>query len=407
MLNGNVVAVNTYYFKKLLTQNGTYTLCLKLIDTCNKCDTVICKTFTVNCTKNNCKWYGRAPKFSVVDTCQGSGGKNSINGTIGFRNTSACIKYEWTVNGMVVSRKAQMDYTYKVCLYVLDSCDKCDTSFCVTKTISCFQTCNWKARSPYFYAWDTCKGNGGPNSVNAYISFKNISACYKYAWTVNGYPSGNKNVMNRKIYANGTYVICLKVFDSCDKCDTAICVTRTINCFKKCNFKARSATFTVRDTCSSTAAGLSSSIYFSNSSCLKYNWTVNNANAGTGSGMKYNVMKNGTYVICVKVTDTCNKCDTTYCKTVNFNCKKLGLGANNALPEVQVYPNPAGNKLFVELPYTVASYEIANVLGVCVDKGELMNGTNTINTEGLVNGVYILWVTTEQGKQTLRVVINR
>lgn len=414
LLNGNPIAHNTTYFNKVITQNGNYTLCLKIMDTCNMCDTVYCSSFTVNCTKNTCKWYARNPQVSVWDTCQGTGGKNSLSGSVSYKNTSTCIKYNWTVNNINVSKSSKMfmpiykNGTYNVCLYILDSCDKCDTTICFTKTISCFQTCNWKKRNPYFYTWDTCKGNSG-TSVNGYISFNsNNGNCLKYSWTVNGYASGNKNVMNRRIYANGTYVICVKVFDSCNKCDTVFCATKTINCFKKCNFKSRSPYFAIKDSCSSTGASLSGYISFTNSSCLKYNWTVNNANAGTGNSMKYKITKNGTYVLCVKVTDTCNRCDTTICKTVNFNCSKLGTASLETKgPDVSVYPNPAGDRLNVELPYTLATYEISNILGVCVNKGKLEEGNNVLNTEALPNGVYILNVVTDYGAQTIRIVINR
>lgn len=120
--------------------------------------------------------------------------------------------------------------------------------------------------------------------------------------------------MNYPIHANGTYTICVKVTDSCNTCDTTYCGTRTISCIKStCNWKNRSASTNYWDSCNTTNGkyALNGYISFSSKSCFKYQWTVNGAAAGAHYIMNYPITANEKYVICVKVTDTCNNCDTS------------------------------------------------------------------------------------------------
>ncbi len=90
-----------------------------------------------------------------------------------------------------------------------------------------------------------------------------------------------------------------------------------------CNWKSRNASTMFWDSCKTgkgNRLALNGSINFSSSACLKYEWSVNGNSAGTGMVMNYPVLSNGTYSICVKVRDTCNNCDTTYCTSRDFTC---------------------------------------------------------------------------------------
>lgn len=327
---GSSVISTSSNFSYTPTANGYYTICVKLIDTVNKCDTTICsKSLWYNCS-TGCNWKGRFPTFKTWDTCRGKGDINNINGSISFNNNTSCFKYTWTVNNFVKGTGKTLKYsissngTYDICVKVTDTCNKCDTTFCETKKISCFSTpCKWYLRKPAMGVWDSCVSKGSKNNkVNAYISFNNNGTCYKYQWTVNNIAAGNNYIMNKGITANGTYTICVKITDTCDKCDTTICKNITVSCLPSpCNWKSRDAQFAVWDSCKTKngKSNVNGYINFSNK-CMKYEWKVNNTYAGNGNNMSQIITQNGTYTICLNVTDTCNKCDTTYCATKTINC---------------------------------------------------------------------------------------
>ncbi len=409
-INNNVVGRSAGLQHFIVPQNGNYTICVKVMDTINKCDTIFCKNVYVNCP-SNCNWKARNPQFTTWDSCNGRFGRKSVNAYISFQN-SGCYKYQWTVNNSIINTKSNiMSYaitqngTYTICVKVTDTCNKCDTTYCATKTISCFSNCNWKARNPQFTTWDSCNGRFGRKSVNAYISFQN-SGCYKYQWTVNNSIVITKsNIMSYAITQNGTYTICVKVTDTCNKCDTTYCTTKTINCFSNCNWKARNPQFTTWDSCNSSRKSVNAYISFQNAGCLKYQWIINNTLLNTTSNiMSYTITQNGTYNICVKVTDTCKKCDTTYCVTKKVSCFSSKV-ITNKYDEIKIYPNPANKYITIEnKPNSVIV--IYNILGEKVYSSTLLNATNSILVENWTKGIYIIQIEHSGVKKTQKIIIN-
>lgn len=302
------------------SSNGTFNVCLKLVDTCRKCDTVICKTIEINCF-SKCNWKANNPYFSVWDSCK------SLSGYIGFNSSKAtCFKYTWKVNGTVVSHDRYLksfgiskNGTYDLCCTVVDTCNKCDTTFCGSRTITCFRDCNWKAKYPNFVtftAGSKCLNiEAGLNTSNygcirQYYSLAGVSAGYDgktyHSWTVS---------------KAGTYTICVKLIDTCSGCDTTLCKEVTVT---SCCTPWTGAGFTVSNNsskCMYTFTGKSLS-----KSCLKYQYTLSTSSTGGGyvigktSTIDYQMTANGTYYVCLKITDTCNNCDTTICQTVKVDC---------------------------------------------------------------------------------------
>lgn len=327
-INGTAVATGRTLYKKI-TQNGTYNICLTVVDTCNKCDTTFCATKNISCFGSTCNWKNRNPSFYVWDSCKNNSSAN-LNGEINFNfNQAGCLKYAWTVNGAaagnsrVMHKAIYQNGTYAVCVKITDTCNKCDTSICISKTISCFSTsCNWKNRNPYMFAWDSCKNNSSAN-VNGYIAFNySQSGCFKYAWTVNGAAAGDGNIMHKAITQNGTYNICVKVTDTCNKCDTTFCSSKTISCFSNtCAWYKRQIYFSAWDSCNGKKYKYSLNGYFGpQNNCYKYQWTLNGVNISDSRMLNVPISKNGTYALCLKVKDTCDRCDTTFCRSFTISC---------------------------------------------------------------------------------------
>ncbi len=413
-VNGTTIhtGTNTYisYFPK---QNGTYNVTVNVRDTCNNCDTTYTKSVTVTCA-GNCNWKSRNLSLSAKDSCNRNTKSSYITSFITISNNS-CLKYLWKVNGVVKSNSYYFNYPvyangqYTVCLTLTDTCLKCDTSICFTKTISCLSSCNWKSRNPYTYAWDSCKGNN--SKLNAYVSFNyNRASCFKYSWKVNGKSAGSGNIMSYPITQNGTYSICVKALDTCNNCDTTICFSKTISCFSTCNWKSRITANNYYDSCNGVGYANSLNAYVAmnqnyNTSCYKYRWTVNGAYVGNKNYFHTPIYLNGVYNVCVKITDTCTKCDTTICSRRLVNCNNLGL-KNNTLNAVKIYPNPANNKINIESTQASEYTEILSVEGKAVWTGKLEEGINNIVTDQWARGIYIVRVKTVSGISNYKIILE-
>ena len=71
---------------------------------------------------------------------------------------------------------------------------------------------------------------------------------------------------------------------------------------------------------------------------------------------------------------------------------------------VNVYPNPTNDIINIETPETLHNYEVYNVLGQQIQKGNF-NGNNQLNLHGATAGTYFIKVTTTQGSTaTVKIV---
>lgn len=415
-VNGVTQSSKTFVMNYPVKANGTYVVCVKVIDSCGNCDTTICSTRTISCF-SNCNWKSKSPNITSFDTCKGNGARNSMNAYLAINNRS-CLKYQWSVNGVTQSTKNYyINYpitkngTYVLCIKVTDTCNKCDTTLCTTRTFTCFSNCNWKANTPYFYAWDSCLGTGHSNSLNAYISMKN-SNCNKYSWTINGVAAGNTNILNHHITQNGIYNVCVKVTDTCKKCDTTFCSTRSITCFSSCDFKARTPYFSVWDSCVGSKSSINGYITFYNRNCMKYAWTLDSQAIGKGDRLiNIPITKNGTHTLCVKVTDTCNHCDTTFCMSRTINCNGLGFNQIASLLTVEIYPNPANEMVIINtekinLENATMIYTITDVVGNQINSGRLTLGQNSIPTSTWSNGIYWINIISNKGDAVYKIIVN-
>ncbi len=318
--------------------NGTYTVCLTLKDVVNKCDTTICQSISFNCLPV-CQWYRQNVYLRGWDSCKSNGvWGNSVGGLL-FTNNNwvSKYKYQWKVNGTIIhDTSSYMNHTittngtYVVCVKVSDTVNNCDTTICQTFNVTCISNCNWKGRAPNLSAWDSCHIGNKQYHVMGGISFNgNFSGKYPCVWKINGTTiSGSGPVFQYPVTQNGTYTVCVKVRDTIKNCDTTFCRTVVVNCLPCGKWKSQIASFHAYDTCDQYPGkvygrvdGLMGRVTMTNTSnYYKYKWTINAVTVSTLSGfLQY--LPNGTYTVCLTITDTVTKCDTTLCKTIVFICK--------------------------------------------------------------------------------------
>lgn len=75
--------------------------------------------------------------------------------------------------------------------------------------------------------------------------------------------------------------------------------------------------------------------------------------------------------------------------------------AEEILPEVTLYPNPATDQVWVEYP-TSANYQIFNLNGHVMQQGSINQGLNQLETSPFESGIYLLRITSGEATQTVR-----
>lgn len=403
-------------------QAGTYVACVDLvvIDSTNNttctdtyCDSVI---VTFNCNANinvNANW-------ATPATFDFYGLSNS-----NYPNTTA--NYSWnfgdgnTTTGSATNHTYSQPGTYGVCLtvdyvdssgLVICSAWHCDTVFADT-SINCQTTFAHYA-----------------NQFNQYqISFQNTSINLHHsnqtsAWdfgdgnsTNTGWPSANHTYSQP-----GTYIACVTrtVIDSIsgNSCTSTYCDTVVINSINP-NPQFCDAFYDV-DSLNSTVTNITLINYSiplnSSQYITTYSWDFGDGSSSTLPYPIHNYANAGLYSVCLTITSVNNALDTcsdTYCRTVgvdslgNLYFKKgtVGFTLNvvapsigideEALPSVKLYPNPATNKVMVDLGTQIgedASWVLYDLKGVLIGQGAISDALTNIDISQFNNGMYILKV---------------
>ncbi len=97
---------------------------------------------------------------------------------------------------------------------------------------------------------------------------------------------------------------------------------------------------------------------------------------------------------------------------VQVNCNDLSVGTEEQSlkyeSQVNIYPNPAGNRVFVSInqEITGAQLEISDMTGKLIDAQKLNNTESFIDLSGYANGMYVFKVVGSNGKtiETIKVI---
>jgi len=296
-------------------KNGTYKVCVAVKYTASTgkyCVKEYCKTVTVNCAKK-CTW--TTPKISFTNKC------NSYRFTATDQFDS-CVYYRWTIDsatsnyvtyGKVAEYKFKTKGYHQIKLTYYNACTGCDTTLVKWIYDTCMTVCNWTGASVGF------------TKVNCY-SFNYEAAYIKDTCVTYTFIVGNKVISSNRVNsvyftANGTYAVGYRYYNKCNGCDTIIWTKQVINCFtKKCNWPTNLGFTTKLATC----PYLLMTANTTTDSCLTYKCYVNDSLApkygNSGNIFYYRMPKNGTYKICMKISNPCTGCDTTICTSWTTDC---------------------------------------------------------------------------------------
>jgi PKD repeat protein len=140
--------------------------------------------------------------------------------------------------------------------------------------------------------------------------------------------------------------------------------------------------------------------YTGNTEYSTINWYFGNEGTSTEVNPTYTFTDNGTYEVCVTVSNLCGNIEA---------CQQVNVTAANpkfALQNVQVYPNPADNILNINTEENL-SFEIVSLLGAKVMAGEISTGSQQVDLQNIASGVYMLRLQSTTGaNQTMKLIVK-
>ena len=293
-ITGNGTTAYAYGTKATYTfpAAGTYTVCAKLLNTCTKFDTSICKTITV--VSCDCKL---TTEFSFVGDCKKVTFKAYANQT--------GAKFTWnfgdktTGSGVDPTHSYLSEGIYKVCVTATwtDSTGKtCTATFCKEIKVSCGTPCELKGEF------------GFVNTGNKYRFKASSNTGYSYSWDFGDGKTGSGIDPYHEYAKAGTYTVCVTITDKTGKCKIKVCKTITVG--NPCGIIGG---MTWKKTNDTTWKFLASS---NTGTGTTYTWFWGDGTSSTGKDAAHVYKKSGTYEVCVKIYSPDKKCFVYVCRKI-------------------------------------------------------------------------------------------
>ncbi|MGI9190664.1 MAG: PKD domain-containing protein [Chitinophagaceae bacterium] len=256
------------------------------------------------------------------------------------------------------------------------------------------------------------------SSINAQTaSFTNNSTCFNcaitsYVWDFgDGSPTNNTPSPTHTYAAPGTYTVCLTTtgMDSMNvgTCVDDTCMSITIagipNCTAVSNFTNVNNVNVVQYTSTGTCTGCST---------VTYAWNFGDGGTSSLPNPTHTYAANGNYNVCLTLSGTNannQPCSNQLCRNVMVS----GLGVNNFVQQpLSVYPNPANDWLYIDLPAT----QQAQRLRICDMFGRVMQEVSlsqyhapnyALKLPSITAGLYTIQLSTDGGTYCSKVYIQQ
>jgi PKD repeat protein len=218
----------------------------------------------------------------------------------------------------------------------------------------------------------------------------NSQNCASYGWSFGNGTYGTGKTPTGTFVTGKSYNVCLKVTDTCNKCDTIVCKTIQVPACNPCQIAAMFSVDSI----------VKGRVYLTNkssSNAVWYSWSFGDSTSSSDKTPKKTYASVGTYKICLKVWDQNKNCSAEYCTTIKISSLR-----NGSLPalqqgtdgDVKVYPNPASNLLQIDWNNTIdhGQLELLDVNGRQLITRSIPAGeqSSLISTDNLPEGLYML-----------------
>ena len=294
-------------------QAGTYRVCLYVYIPGSPCTDSLCQYITVGSVSN-------------CGTLTAYWNSTTSHDTVSFYayDTTSSAHHYWnfgdgtssTVNSTTATHIYANPGTYHVCFYDYIPGTTCSDSMCRDITITSVTSCGTAGFQYYVY---------GDTSIHAYSNSSGVNSSTIYVWQVtnlaNGmvvfHQSGQNNYMYTNNLPNGTYVVCLFLYNSNQQFCDSICHDVTIsNCH---NITAYWTSVTSGDTVSFVAIDTNTSAH--------HYWNFGDGSSGSGTTETHVYAAPGTYHVCLYVYIPGSSCTDSLCQNITIaptvNCGTL------------------------------------------------------------------------------------
>ena len=337
------------------TATGTYSVCVTVYSACGS--NTYCNNVSIPCLSGPEALFTDTGTYVIGFTYTGTTtGVDSVVWDFedGGTSTSTNPIYTYTAVG-----------TYTVCVTAYTACG--NNTHCNTVVIPC-------VGEPTASFTDTGSLTIGFTYTGTTTAVDSVN------WS---FGDGGTSTTTNPIYnytAAGTYSVCVTVYTACGNstyCSNVVipCVTPPIASFSD------TGTVTIGFDYTGTAAGVDSVV-----------WSYGDGSTDTGIFTFHTYATSDTYQVCVTAYTPCGS-DSSCSEVV-----VIGLGVPVlSLANVQVFPNPTTDELYITGIQQQTSYRLLDVTGECMKQGVLVYGSNTLSMKTVAPGVYILEMTLRQG----------
>ena len=220
-----------------------------------------------------------------------------------------------------------------------------------------------------------------------------------YNWEFgDGGTSGS--MVPQHLYQNGSYKVCLNVFDG-NQCNDYICKTVNVSTLSNpCTpiftaiqslSQSNTYTFALYNNCATSA--------------WSYSWSFGDGTSLAGVSPTHTFSAPGTYTVCASTYDSLGNA-FTWCDNVVV---PVILGVNeNDNSKLSVYPNPAKDNITIDKLIGNETVQLSTVEGRVLN--EIVNSDTqkvTMDVNELPNGVYIMTVIGSKGRTQEKVIISK
>lgn len=370
-------------------QNGTYYVCLTIIDSAFGCTATYCDTVIVGNIIGNC-----SAQFQYFD---------SLNTYYFYSNGSPNYNYYWTFGDGLISYAANPTHiysnpgAYNVCLTIYDSLNNCSDTWCDSIFIGSGAGC----QAYFSFTLDTT------TFATAFVNLSQGSYT-NVVWSFGDGTSSTALNPNHTYTVSGTYLVCLTVFNN-NGCQSSYCDSVVVGSGANCIpqfYAVPDSTF-----------GNGNVTFFISNQCpgWTYTWTFGDSTTGTGAGPfihQYNAT--GWYIVCVTAYDSSGNaitwCDSVYAYRIGGS---TGISeVNNAIPAT-IYPNPSSGPVTVKFSLEKAApltIEILSIQGQLIQRiaQDYPSGLSEIRLDPSMwdAGMYIIRLRTAEHQTNSRLMIQ-
>lgn len=357
-----MTALHTY------TAIGIYHVCAVAYNPCGN-DTA-CKYDTVLCVS--------APISSFTDTGMHTLGGTYTGTTVGVDSIVWRFGDGTEATGTTALHTFSTIGTYHVCVIAYSHCGndtacRDDTVLCVSPPVASFT--------------DT-----GRITIGA-IYTGTMTGVDSIVWNFGDGTTASGTSSLHTYTATGIYHICVTAYSPCGsstacKYDTVLCIGPPTASFTD------TGTHTVGFLYTGSTAGMDSVV-----------WSYGDGHIGTGTATIHTYTISGMYYVCATIYTQCgidSACDsvTVTVPTIVSTVQTSG--------NIKVFPNPVNDELNITGVMEVTKYRMLNITGECIAQGTFKQSSNTIPTQKIASGIYILEMTSQNGERNiLRIIKNQ